>query len=243
VWADVVFRVLSSAQKSVPEGAAANWLLGLSLETGYVATQVLGIRRLQDKGSDVISLRRLRDDVCGNRDLLTREHFVSHDGLAYEGPNPDCERLHRIFDALSGVASSSRCRTDCVSADVLEKLMQWWDDGKIREIVTWGNKFLIHAADPGSRAGVSAELNDFSSRIAETHRGFVRIAEAISIILGDSRHMNVVPVPQYNPFEGLDQAYAKPQTLCVFERLLEQLSKERDGWVDGVFDDLVNEPR
>jgi hypothetical protein len=71
VWADVVFRVLSSAQQSLPESAATNWLLCLSLERGYVATQVLGIRRLQDKRSDVISLRRLRDDVCRNSNLLT----------------------------------------------------------------------------------------------------------------------------------------------------------------------------
>jgi hypothetical protein len=241
VWDDVVFRVLSSAQNSFPEGAATNWLLGLSLERGYVATQVLGIRRLQDKASNVISLRRLRDDVYCNRNLLTRELFVSHDGSSYDGRNPESERLHRIFDDLSGVAASNRCRMDCVSAHVLEKLNQWWDDREIGEIVTWGNKFLMHAADPRSRSGVSAELNDFSSRIAQTHRGFVRVAEAISIIIGDSRHTGVVPVSQYTPFAGLDHPYAKPATLCKFDRLLEQLSKERDGWVDDVFGDLTND--
>jgi hypothetical protein len=66
IWDDVVFQVLSHAQKSLSESTAANRLLGLSLERGYVATQVLAMRRLWDKGNDVISLRRLRDDVCLN---------------------------------------------------------------------------------------------------------------------------------------------------------------------------------
>src|SRR5262249_37959782 len=178
--------------------------------------------------------RRLRADVCRHSDPLTRELFVSHDDIPYE--DPDSERLHRIFDDLSGVAFSSRCRTDRVSPHVLEKLHQWWDDGEIEDIVTWGNKFLMHAADPRSRAGVSAEFDDFSLRIAKIHRGFLRIAETIAIILGDSRHTNVVPEPQYNPFERLDYPYANPEMLCAFESLLEQLSKERDGWIDGVFE-------
>jgi hypothetical protein len=127
-----------------------------------------------------------------------------------------------------------------VSAHVLEKLCQWWDVGEIEKIVTWGNKFLMHAADPHSRAGVSAALDDFSLRIAKIHCGFVRIAEAIAIILGDSRHTNIIPVSQYNPFEGLDQPFTRSGMLCLFESNLEQLSKERDGWVNNVFADLTN---
>jgi hypothetical protein len=107
--------------------------------------------------------------------------------------------------------------------------------------MTWGNKFLMHAADPRSRSRISANLDDFSLRINKIHRSSIRIAEAISIILGDSRHRNIVPVPQCDPFEGLDHPYARPGMFFAFESLLEQLSKERDGWVDSVLGDLTSD--
>jgi len=54
------------------------------LDQGYAATQVLAIRRLQDEGSDVFSLQRLLNDIQQQRDMITRENFVAHDGKPYD---------------------------------------------------------------------------------------------------------------------------------------------------------------
>jgi len=54
---------------------------------GHVATQVLAIRRLVDKGNDdIISLRRLVKDLRRERNfaLFTRENYVCFDGLPYD---------------------------------------------------------------------------------------------------------------------------------------------------------------
>lgn len=52
---------------------------------GYVATQVLAIRLLVDnRGEDVISLRKLLKDVRSNYVLFTRENYVCFDGLPYD---------------------------------------------------------------------------------------------------------------------------------------------------------------
>jgi len=58
------------------------------LSSGYFSSQVLATRRLLDRRKDVISLRRLIDDIRENRDLITREIYVSFDETAYA---PNCQ--------------------------------------------------------------------------------------------------------------------------------------------------------
>ena len=64
--------------------------------TGFVPTQILAIRRLSDPAAQnprrqVISLRRLVDDITKHRDLFTREMFVCFNGLPYD-PEPGRKR-------------------------------------------------------------------------------------------------------------------------------------------------------
>jgi hypothetical protein len=52
---------------------------------GYVATQILAIRRLvDDRNADVIPIRGLVKDISRNFALFTRENFVCFDGLPYD---------------------------------------------------------------------------------------------------------------------------------------------------------------
>jgi hypothetical protein len=85
VWTDVAFR--SWAQFGIDDDASGlhNSLLTEALIGGHVATQVLAIRRLVDnRGDDVISLRKLIKDLRSNFALLTRENYVCFDGLPYD---------------------------------------------------------------------------------------------------------------------------------------------------------------
>src|SRR5580704_1257963 len=61
VFLDMSYRILAKPRRGseAPDIAARNGLLGHMLDQGYAATQVLAIRRLLDKGSDVFSLQRL----------------------------------------------------------------------------------------------------------------------------------------------------------------------------------------
>jgi hypothetical protein len=87
MFLDVAYRILASARQSTDQGstfAAQSGLLAHFLDQGYVATQVLAIRRLLDGRKDVFSLRRLLDDMTEHRELITRENYVCYDGLPFD---------------------------------------------------------------------------------------------------------------------------------------------------------------
>ena len=105
LWSDAVFRLINESRKHAHQAghgyATQSWIIARSLDRGYVAEQVISFRRLMEKAArdpkrQVISLRRLIDDVRENRHLLTREMFVCHDGLPFDDrggqddlPQPD----------------------------------------------------------------------------------------------------------------------------------------------------------
>ena len=71
------------------QSSAQNGMLTDFMDTGYVATQALAIRRLLEERSSnpqgqIISIRRVLAGVKGGRGFITRECFVCHDGLPYD---------------------------------------------------------------------------------------------------------------------------------------------------------------
>src|SRR5687768_6794416 len=56
VWRDTTFATISRLALENPEGPLNTTLLAETIVTGHVATQVLALRRLTDRGSNVISL-------------------------------------------------------------------------------------------------------------------------------------------------------------------------------------------
>jgi hypothetical protein len=93
MWNDTVFRVHVNECRRVgnePPEPRASWNgpLARFLDQGYVSTQVLAIRRLieppaQHDDRQPISIRRVLKDIRKHRHLLTRENYVSFDGLPY----------------------------------------------------------------------------------------------------------------------------------------------------------------
>lgn len=177
------------------------------------------------------------------------QQFVSATGgvsvswLPTSGPGAfDISRMsHERFDKLSGVDPKDRSRTDCISESVFDTLDRWIEESGASDIIIMGNKFLAHAADSVSRA--SASLDRFGltmDQIAAAHRAFVRAAQAISVsILEDSCHVGIVAVPQFNQFEDLDRPYVDPSAITVLRQHWDAYTAERDGWLDGVVDELV----
>lgn len=95
---DRTWRVLNEMRRLADErragdatwqSSAQNGMLTDFIDTGYVATQALAIRRLlEEKSSNpkgqIISIRRVLAAVKGGRGFITRECFVCHDGLPYD---------------------------------------------------------------------------------------------------------------------------------------------------------------
>lgn len=101
---DAVFRSVNESRGLASEASpssALNGLVGLFINSGYIATQILGIARLTDRLQStnvkmgVISLRRIVDDLASHKHLITRENYVCYDGLPY-----DYEKArHEFFDS------------------------------------------------------------------------------------------------------------------------------------------------
>jgi hypothetical protein len=87
LWQDAAFHLFNEMRKGAPGGrppTITSPLLAEALDNGYVTNMILGIGRLIDRRSDVVSLRRVFDDVRAQRSLITREIFVCFDGLRFD---------------------------------------------------------------------------------------------------------------------------------------------------------------
>lgn len=133
---EMSFRVVREEGAKDPSSMLNAPLVVHLLNSGYFLSQVLATRRLLDSRKGVISLRRLIDDIRNNRDLITREVYVSFDGTAYAPERPELEipglqpaespiskwNLSRVrqerFDKLSKVFPENRARDDKIHKSV-----------------------------------------------------------------------------------------------------------------------------
>jgi hypothetical protein len=257
---DMAYRTLAEPRKTADAdrpSAAKTPLLVHFLDQGYVATQVLAIRKLLDKGKDVISIKRLLDDIRANADLITREIYVSHDGLPYDPAawqndascRHDMEVLiwgrdapglsaysqsrhrHEMFDELSGVDLVRRSRFDRIQVRIFDEIDKWINESGAPDIIKLGNKFIAHAADPKSRSSLANEGITFEV-IDRIHRAIIRAERAITddiLFIDTSR--DVVPILDPSGFLiGLDSPYAGGNLAEIMYQRWDELKKQREVW-------------
>jgi AbiU2 len=267
VWTDVSFKALTHFAVSDENNGLNNSLLAEALLNGHVATQVLAIRRLMDKGNgDVISLRRLVKDLGRNFALLTRENYVCFDGLPYDceaalkrnmmqragqtgpfwgerhGPNADwVSRLaHEHFDKLANVDPAKRSREDRLPASLLKTIQKWLDDSGADDLANWSHAFLAHAGGPEERKKI-IDLRVTTNKITDAIKALARVTEAISawLLCASGRTSSLMPVAQFNPFEKLDKPIMQADGNADAWKLWHQLSHERNSYLDGVNAELI----
>lgn len=206
----------------------------------------------------VISLRALVGDIRGNRELLTREVYLGCHELPFDpepakqsffdrsansgqkfviegaetkGPEAwaESERAHERFDKLSETLPASRSRDDLVS-------LKWFDllDSKIKsceDVCVLTNKFIAHAADPASRAGLTEQQTKVSlSRLAECHQAMLQVAGFIGgPLLQDSMSAGL-PVPQFDPLENLDKQWMSEDSLKRAREHWQRLADDIEKW-------------
>jgi type IV secretory pathway TrbD component len=241
--------------------AVRNGLLAHLLDQGYVASQVFAIRKLLDKRSDVISLRRLLNDIHNNRSLITREIYVSHNGVPYD---PDLwkqlpqqveyqifginapglshylasKHRHETFDLLAGINCSLRQRGDLIRDEVFKTLNNWLDTSPAAHFITLSHKFFAHAADMtslGSLKYSGIKLDD----VASTQRAIIRVERAITdeiLFIGVARE--VVPMPPLGLFQKLQFPYSLEESIPDMEKMWDLLTEERNQWRYGISKEL-----
>jgi hypothetical protein len=92
-WSYVIYRIINESRRIASarghRSAALNGLIAEFNDLGFVTAQALAVRRLteqeyRDPAKQVISLRRLVDDLKKHRRLFTREIFVGFDGAPFD---------------------------------------------------------------------------------------------------------------------------------------------------------------
>ncbi len=198
------------------------------------AVKLIRINRLrnksQNKSTDVISLRRLVNDVKRNWSIFTRENYVCYDGLPYDyatiqtqelrerhGQGPFCADTfgprartisrfrHEQFDRLSRVSPDRRARTNLLPKSIIVTIDRWLEQSGAEQLKDWSDNFLAHAAGPERRnRSKFAAINP--DKISEVIRALARVTEAISFYLVDEggRSNAIMPVATFDQFEKLD---------------------------------------
>jgi hypothetical protein len=267
VWTDVSFRTLTQFAIDDDNSALHNSLLTEALLNGYVATQVLAIRRLVDRRSDVISLPRLLRDLKSNFALITRENYVCFDGLPYDyeavqhrdmmtrvpgrgfwaettGPNAygTSEMTHAQFDRLSGINPKDRTREDRLRKSLLATVEKWLDDSGADELAEWSHAYLAHASNAETREKI-AEATVTMDKIADATKALARVTEAISgeLLHAGGRLNALMPTAQFDQFEKLDSPIMRRGRERAADELWRRLSDERDGYLAKVADELIRQ--
>jgi hypothetical protein len=269
VWKDVAFETLINFARSDEASALKNFLMVHALVEGHVATQVLAIRRLMDKGRGNISLRRLVKDLWSNFALFTRENYVCFDGAPYDyeaarhqrfmesggnwgnssswvisGPQGDriseSENAHRQFDHLAGVDPANRSREDRLPTSLLTTIERWLDDSGADDLAEWSHAYLAHAGGPERRKQI-ADLVVTTNKITSAVKARARVTEAISawLLFAAGRMNALMPVAQFNQFENLDEPIMQAGGKAAAATLWHQLSDERNHYLDGVDLELI----
>lgn len=243
LWDFVLFSTVNDIRhheaENPSDGVGFNSSVLRLFDTGFMTAQVIAIRRLSDQqpsnpSRGVISLRRLINEIRSNRELVTRENYVSCDGLPYDpsvaqaawirnqagagdaaatwldptGPDAwvPSDLAHKSFDKLSQKNLNERSRGDLIHPHIFD-----WLDAKLdacNDVRRFTDKFIAHAAEPASREGLTDEQVGVTlERILQCHKALYQVAAFINGPLLFEGSMEPIPVPQFNHLENLDKAW------------------------------------
>jgi hypothetical protein len=195
--------------------------------------------------------------------LLTRENVVCFDGLPFDSQaaqervmmeqirqgagfywgariGPDAhmpaEQAHRTFDRLTGIQAQNRSRDDRLPVRIVETLERWLAESGADEIVQWSHTLLAHAAGPAApnRTAIAAAAPT-ADKITHCINAFVRVAEAVTnSILNHSGRGMLVPMPQLNPFEKLDNPCWSVGDRKALDDHWDRHANERNLYLEGI---------
>jgi hypothetical protein len=225
----------------------------------------LGIRKLVDKHRKTDSVWNVIATVERRPELLTREKFVCYDGLPYnyeavqakylgsldtsgsgrirwlptKGPEAwgMSELLHEAFDRLAG-NPPRRKRTDRIHPSILAALKERISHPAIEKVCTLADRQMAHAEriSESSEAVPVATYNDIDDALEQ----IVGVTTFLSSrFLYDAAFGSIVPTPQFDVLEALDQPWVTPDNLPLLQKHWDEISAVMDAWADASGDEFL----
>lgn len=244
IWNDTVFRMINEARRLGHKNKSIgfNGPLLEVFDQGFGTAQVMAIRRLTDPVSydpkkTVFSLPSIIDDMLEHADLITRENYVCHEGIKYEGisHNEDgvnwmhWNRMQKNFDKLSNTQSTDRARNDKISTKILKGLKKRL---KVCESLrTYANKFIAHASHEKNRIKLSEKQTRITlESLDECYKVIIPIASFIGVVVLYEHSLGGVPVPQFNQLNNLDKPMVASEDIPALDAFWNDRVKEVDTW-------------
>jgi len=262
-WHTAVFRTLNEARRLEPE-RAVNGALWELVSAGYANLMTLGVRRLVDRHPQTDSVWNVLVHIEKHPELLRRENLVCYDGLPYDpqaafeksipeggivsgqprwiptqGPEAwgTSQLLHQSFDALAGFPQRRR-RLDKVQPAMIAALKARLEHESIRAVCALADRVVAHAeriaAESGALPAVTYNVID------EAMKNIVQIASFLSAqFFHDAALGSVVPVPQFDILEALDQPWVQTEHLSELHEYWHSQSQTMEGWADSATDEFL----
>lgn len=162
-----------------------------------------------------------------------------------EGPGAwdSSQRLHELFDRLSGIKADDRQRQDRLPDVIFDALLKALEDPVFEDIRVLRHKRLAHAADAVSRLQKTAKAGLKMDETAQAHRILLGVLQAISAgLLYGSWRASAIPIAQFNTFEHLAEPLARADQVGRLREAWDGIAAERDQWLNDGYTDLLGLP-
>lgn len=263
-WHTAVFRTLNEARRIEPDRAVNGALWELTT-AGYASLMTLGIRKLVDTHPKTDSVWNVIAMVDRRPELLTREKFICYDGLPYDyevvqqryidtldtsggvhvswlpTKGPDAwgmsEIMHKAFDRLAGNPQKRR-RTDTIDLSILKALRERLAHPAIEKVCTMADRRVAHAEriSEGSGPAPTATYNDIDTALQQ----IIYVANFLAAsFFYDAAFGSVVPTPQFNVLEALDQPWVTTENLPALSHHWDELANKMDGWANAAHNEFL----
>lgn len=141
------------------------------------------------------------------------------------------ERMHEIFDFLSGVAPDKRSRGDTIRPDYTKSIRQHYDSisGKVDNLSVQADKFIAHAATEFSRQAKSASFSGFSfDDLDEIHKAIFMVINAVAYVVNEFFPPYIIA--QYGICERLNKPWVRPEDISKLDEKWAERDAALESW-------------
>jgi hypothetical protein len=246
LWNDTIFRAFNEARRLSIEkndnGVGLNGPVINLLDEGFVALQIMAIRRLTDSNfydpnKAVISLLRVINDIKDNLNLFTRENYICYNGTQFDGLTHQkdninwfhWDRKHNNFDRLSGTSPETRSRQDKLDKKFLSFLRS--ELKACSDLRTYANKFIAHTSDyPGKVKLTDRQKSITLEKMDEAYKSIIKTGSFLGAVILYEHSLGGIPVSQYDQFENIDKPVIKVEDLPALHTFWHDREKAVRTW-------------
>jgi len=233
-----------------------NQMVHIFVDECFAESQVMATRRLTDRRQGMYSLTSLLEDIHKHVNLMTRENLFRAEGLEcdIDATTAKCDeyllqnkgfvkipekfnwralKIRRAqIDFLAGVNSGKGLLEDRVRSRILSNLKKKVQTA-CKDLKTYANDFLAHAAPPWRRAADDADdIRPTLAGLDEAHKAICEVANFVDIyLLGESGGISL-PLPQYNQFAHIDTPLFTKEGIETLGQIWKEYEDKTEQWAN-----------